>query len=138
MNTMKIGTFPGKLNEFVLEDGTTVREALQLAGLELGAEQDIKLDGNVASIDDVIDGSSMLLLTKRIKGASTMKVGTFPGRLEEYMFEEGTTVREALEIAGLTLGAEQDIKIDGNVASLDDTVDGASMLLLTKRIKGAR
>jgi len=69
MTTIKIGTFPGELKEYVVENGTTVAEALALAGLTVGAEQEVKLDGEVVSTSDVVDGGSLLLVTKRLKGA---------------------------------------------------------------------
>ena len=39
MLKIKVGVFPGKVEEFVVENGTTVREALELAGISVGAEQ---------------------------------------------------------------------------------------------------
>lgn len=68
MNTMKIGTFPGRLEEYAVEDGTTVRQALELAGIEVTEEQEVKMDGTPVSMDDVASGN-MLLVTKRLKGA---------------------------------------------------------------------
>ena len=70
MMTLKIGVFPGRVDEFAVEDGTTVNEALSMADIEVGAEQEIKADGKVVGFDDVIpSGTKMLLVTKRIKGA---------------------------------------------------------------------
>jgi putative ubiquitin-RnfH superfamily antitoxin RatB of RatAB toxin-antitoxin module len=67
--TIKVGTFPGRLNEYAVAEGTTVKEALALAGIEVGEEQEIKLDGSVVGADDVItNNNAILLVTKRIKG----------------------------------------------------------------------
>lgn len=68
MNTMKIGTFPGRLEEYAVEDGTTVRQALELAGIEVTEEQEVKMDGTPVTMDDTASGN-MLLVTKRLKGA---------------------------------------------------------------------
>lgn len=68
MNTIKIGTFPGRLNDYALENGTTVKDALDMANIEVSEEQEIKLDGRTVNTNDVIDGGSTLLVTKRIKG----------------------------------------------------------------------
>ena len=62
-----------------------------------------------------------------------MKIGTFPGRLENYAVEDNTTVRQALEMAGITVG-----ELDGEAVSLDAVVNGGRMLLVTKRLKGAK
>lgn len=68
-----------------------------------------------------------------------VKVGMFPGRLEDYALEEGTTVREALEMAGITVGEEQEIKLDGEVVSGDTKLTvGSGVLIVAKRIKGAK
>lgn len=67
-----------------------------------------------------------------------MKIGTFPGRLENYAVEDNTTVRQALEMVGITVGEEQEVKLDGEAVSLDAVVNGGRMLLVTKRLKGAK
>lgn len=70
MTTIKIGKFPGEIKEYVLEDNTTVKEAFAVAGIkEIGAETEVKMDGNVVGMDETIGGAGMLLLTKRLKGA---------------------------------------------------------------------
>lgn len=67
-----------------------------------------------------------------------LQVGVFPGRVETFVVENGSTVEEVLAIAGLTPEAEQDIKVDGVIMGLDDTIgDNARLVLLSKRIKGA-
>lgn len=67
-----------------------------------------------------------------------IKVGVFPGRVEEFVVENGTTVAEALSMANIALGSEQEVKVDGTATSLDATIpETASMVLVTKRIKGA-
>ena len=41
-----------------------------MAEIEVGAEQEVKADGNVVGVDEEIpSGTKMLLVTKRIKGA---------------------------------------------------------------------
>lgn len=70
MLTIKIGVFPGSINEFVMEEGTTVADALKMANITVGAEQEVKADGEVISTDEKVPvGTKMLLVTKRIKGA---------------------------------------------------------------------
>lgn len=70
MLKIKVGVFPGKVDEFVVEDGTTVREALELAGISVGAEQEVKIDGVPVDYNTEIPSeASMVLVTKRIKGA---------------------------------------------------------------------
>ena len=70
MLKIKIGVLKGREEEFVVEDGTTVREALNLAGISVSAEQEVKVDGVPADYNSEIPSeASMVLVTKRIKGA---------------------------------------------------------------------
>ena len=70
MTTLKIGMFPGELKEFAIEESTTVADALKMANITIGAEQEIKLDGEVViGSDFVTEDSRLLLVTKRLKGA---------------------------------------------------------------------
>ena len=67
-----------------------------------------------------------------------IKVGVFPGKVDEFVVENGTTVREALELAGITVSDEQEVKVDGVVTDYNSEIPStASMVLVTKRIKGA-
>lgn len=70
MLQIKIGNFPGELKEFAIEKGTTVQEALAMANISVGAEQEIKLDGEVVEASDMIESGNLLLVTKRLKGAT--------------------------------------------------------------------
>lgn len=135
MNTVKVGQLPGKIEEYTFEEGTTVAQALEIAGLSAEGFE-VKVDGNTAGTSDIVDGANMILLTKKVKGnAGSVKVGQLPGKIEEYVFEDGTTVAQALELAGLSADGFE-IKVDGNVAGMSDVVDGANMILLTKKVKG--
>lgn len=70
MLTLKIGNFPGELKEFAVEKGTTVADALAMASISVGAEQEIKLDGEVVGASDPLESGNLLLVTKRLKGAT--------------------------------------------------------------------
>lgn len=70
MLKIKVGVFPGKVDEFVVENGTTVREALELAGITVSDEQEVKVDGVATDYNaEIPSTASMVLVTKRIKGA---------------------------------------------------------------------
>jgi hypothetical protein len=69
MTTLKIGKLMGMISEYAIETGTTVGTALGLAGLTDTDGYQIKLDGEVVAIDDVIgEDSKILILSKLIKG----------------------------------------------------------------------
>lgn len=66
----------------------------------------------------------------------TIKVGMMPGTINEYAVEAGTTVREVLELAGLSASG-YDVKIDGTkITDFEQTVDNANLVLLVKQVKG--
>jgi len=66
----------------------------------------------------------------------TIKIGKIMGSITEYVFEAGTTVSQALEIAGLTDVNGYAIKLDGEDVQLDTVIDGGEYLLLSRLIKG--
>jgi hypothetical protein len=68
MKTIKAGKFPGEIKEYVVENGTTVAELLNIAGITYGAESQIKADGNSVNVDAVVDDMNFVVVTKRIKG----------------------------------------------------------------------
>lgn len=71
MVVVQIGIFPGRLDPYALAVGTTVSAALAQAGLIQGAEQDIKMDGEVVTGSSKIDeDTKVIILSKRIKGAN--------------------------------------------------------------------
>ena len=68
MKMLKIGSFPGRLNDYAIEAGTTVKQALEMAGISVTDEQEIKLDDRTVTPSDAVDNGNMLIVTKRIKG----------------------------------------------------------------------
>ena len=137
MNTTKIGTVPGAVNEFLLEDGTTVKQALELANLSTTGF-DIRMDGAVATLDTVVpNGTQLIILAKQIKGNSpVVKIGTVPGAINEYALESGCTVAQALELANVT-PTGYDFRLDGVVVTMTTVIgDGAQLLVGAKQIKG--
>ena len=68
--TVQVGVFPGKVGNVTVEVGTTVADVLATAGLAQGAEQDIKVDGEVVTPDTPIEeDNESVVLAKRIKAA---------------------------------------------------------------------
>lgn len=66
----------------------------------------------------------------------TIRVGMMPGRINEFAVEVGTPLSDVLQMAGLD-ATGYDIKVDGEKASIESTVqDGTSLVLLVKQVKG--
>jgi sulfur carrier protein ThiS len=142
MNTtvlVKVGQIPGAVNEYALEVGSTVAQALELATLtEAGFE--IRMDGVVVTPATVIPTEAkMILLVKQIKGnceTVLVKIGQIPGAVNEFAVEEGTSISEALVLAGLNPSGFE-VRMDGTVVQGDDLIEeDTKMILLVKQIKG--
>jgi putative ubiquitin-RnfH superfamily antitoxin RatB of RatAB toxin-antitoxin module len=136
---VKVGQIPGAINEYALEVGTTVAQALELAGLS-ATGYDVRLDGTSVSVDTVIPvDAKIIVLAKMIKGnadAIMVKVGQIPGAINEYALEVGTTVAKALELAGLS-ATGYDVRLDGTSVSVDAVIPvDAKIIVLAKMIKG--
>lgn len=137
MKTLKVGTMPGLLSEVVVEVGMTVGSVLELANLNPSGYE-IKLDGSTVNESATIsESSNLLVLVKRIKGnTQTIKIGQMPGLLKEMVIEPGTTVSQAISLAGLTTEGYE-IKLDGETVSSNTVISSdANLLVLVRQIKG--
>ena len=67
----------------------------------------------------------------------TVKVAQYPGEIKEFALEEGSTVGDALRIAGITVSAEQSITLNDESVSTNARITNGSIILVTKRLKGA-
>ena len=136
MLNVRIGTMPGRINEFALENGATVKEALEIADLTTEGYQ-IKVNGEQVDEGKILSDGDLVLLVKQIKGNSEplVRVGTMPGKINEYAVLADATVKDVLEIADLTAEGYQ-IKINGEIATLDTPVGDGDLVLLVKQIKG--
>ena len=134
-STVKIGVMPGRIEEYALDANTTVAQALEQAGLNAEGYE-VKADGmTVTDLNQTISGANVILLTKKVKGNASIKIGVMPGRIEEYVLEDGTTVAQALEIAGLSADGYE-VKQDGNTVEDLNSLANGNVILLTKRVKG--
>ena len=135
MLTLKVGVMPGRLQEVVVENKTSARRIFEIAGVEI-SNHEVRLDGEKIDLDMAVENGKLLVAMKMIKGnASTIKVGVMPGRLQEVVYEEGTTARELLDMAGVEV-SNHEIRLDGNKIGLDEEINGGNLLVAMKMIKG--
>jgi sulfur carrier protein ThiS len=135
-NTVKIGVMPGRIEEFALETSTTVAGALAQANLSADGYE-VKADGStVTDLNQPIGSANVILLTKKVKGNHSVKIGVMPGRIEEYALETSTTVADALAFANLSSDGYE-VKADGStVTDLNQPIGTVNVILLTKKVKG--
>ena len=135
--TIRVGVMPGRINEFVVEEGTTLAKLLEGAGLDPSG-YDVKLDGEKAENFDAPVTANLVLLAKQVKGNANglVRIGVMPGRINEFVVEEGSTVGDALSLAGLDASGYE-VKVDGERKDLDFVIDeDTNLILLAKLVKG--
>lgn len=136
-NTLRIGQLPGRINEFAVEAGTTLEQALTIAEINPDGFE-VKVDGvKVTDFNTDVSGAGLVLLSKMVKGNSGMvRIGQLPGRIQEFAVEAGTTLEQALTIAELNADGFE-VKVDGvKVTDFNTSIDGAGLILLSKMVKG--
>lgn len=70
MVQVKVGVMPGQINEFAVEEGTSIANVLEIAGLN-STGYEVKVDGRKVSdleTEFVNSDTRLVLLTKMIKG----------------------------------------------------------------------
>jgi galactitol-specific phosphotransferase system IIB component len=137
--TVRVGQMPGRINEYVVEVGTTLSALIELAELNASG-YDVKVDGvAVTNLDQVVTASTnLVVLAKQVKGniQRSIRVGQMPGRINEYLVDDLASVASVLELAGLSASG-YDVKIDGAaVTNLNQVVGGANLIVLAKQVKG--
>jgi putative ubiquitin-RnfH superfamily antitoxin RatB of RatAB toxin-antitoxin module len=136
--TVRIGVMPGRVNEFAMPVGTTIKEALRIAGLSADGYE-IKVNDVTITLNDtavVNADTTLILLVKAVKGNGLVRIGVMPGRVSEFAIEPGTKVKDALVIAGVSADGYE-IKVNDVTATLDTVVTAeSSLILLVKQVKG--
>lgn len=137
---LRVGKMPGRITEVVVEVGTSIKEVLELAELDATGFE-IKVDGNPATLDTkVTENTNLVILAQQVKGnyEKIVRVGKMPGRIQEILVQPGMKVREVLAMAELDPSGFE-IKVDGQVSSLDATVtENTNLIILAQKVKGNR
>jgi sulfur carrier protein ThiS len=142
--TVRVGQMPGRIEEYAVEDSATYAEVITLAGLS-ATGYDVKADGNlITNLDAPIGSATLIILAKQVKGnaygdvTKSVRVGQMPGRIEEYVVSEGTSIADVLNLAGLSASGF-DVKVDGAlVTDLSGTkvTQSTNLIILAKQVKG--
>lgn len=135
MLNVKVGVMPGKLEEVVVELGTKVKEIFALANIDI-AGYETRLDGVAVDADKPVFNGALLVAMKKIKGnVDTIKVGVMPGKLTEIVVNDGTTAKEAFQLADLDVSGYE-MRLDGAVIDEDVVINNGNLLVAMKKIKG--
>lgn len=138
--TVKVGTMPGRINEFSVQEGASIASVLELAELSATGFE-VKVDSiSVTDLNGtfVTSSTNLVLLAKQVKGnaGGVVKIGVMPGRINEYALDGSTTIAQALEQAGLDPKGFE-VKVDSVTATnFDAQIGDANLILLAKQVKG--
>lgn len=66
----------------------------------------------------------------------TVDVTKVPGAMRTVTLEVGSTVEDALRVADIELGSGYEVRVDGDNATVTDTLEDGSTVVVTKMIKG--
>jgi hypothetical protein len=68
----------------------------------------------------------------------TVRVGRIPGKIQEIGLHNGfNNVKGALDAAGITIGGADEVKVNGNPATLEDDLRNSDNVYVVERIRGA-
>lgn len=68
--TIRVGMMPGRINEFAVEEGTSIAKVLEMAELN-STGYDVKVDGEkISDLSNtfVDEDTNLVLLVKQVKG----------------------------------------------------------------------
>lgn len=68
MLTVKVIRVPGTVKEVVLEDGSTVAQALEIAGISPAEHEAVTVGGETAGLSDPLANEARIILAKGAKG----------------------------------------------------------------------
>lgn len=65
---VQVAKMPGAMKTLVLEQGSTVADALRVAEIEVTAGYEVRVDNDKAEMDTVLNNNAVVIVTKMIKG----------------------------------------------------------------------
>lgn len=68
MITVRVVEVGGAFNEVEIEDGSTVRDALEAAGVNTNVAKQLRVDMQEATLDTVVRNNQMVYVVPNIKG----------------------------------------------------------------------
>lgn len=132
-----VGRVPGAISDVSLVSNSPISEVLRVAGITLAAGEEVRVDGNPATLTTVVGDGARVFIVKQIKGNQiVVTVGRVPGAIANVSLLEEGTVQEVLRVANITLAAGEEVRVDGEAATLDTEVEDGARVFIVKQIKG--
>jgi sulfur carrier protein ThiS len=126
----------GQVIDLELEDATTVEEALTMAGITDSTVQ-VTVDGEAVSRDYELTDLDRLAVSQAETAQIKVGVARFPGMVRAATLTSGATVADALQALGLTLDAQEEVRVGGAVADTSTVLKNSDRVSILKKVKGA-
>ena len=66
-----------------------------------------------------------------------VSVGTYPGgEIKDYALGAHETVRDALAKAGINVGNDAEVRVDGELVSMNSPLSEGDLVIVSKKVKG--
>ena len=66
--TVQVGRVGTSLKEVKVEDGTTIEEAIQEAGLKVKDTEQVRVNAEVVDLEDEVSDNDVILLVRNVEG----------------------------------------------------------------------
>jgi sulfur carrier protein ThiS len=132
---VKVAKLGSKVNEVALQEGQTIQDAINASGVP-ATGLDMRLNGEAVDPNTKAEDGDVITLIPKIKGGQELvKIAQVGKKVEEVCIEEGTTIAEALKIAGVKADG-LDMRLNGDECDENDEVEDGDIITLIPKIKG--
>jgi len=134
---VKVARLGTAVQEIALTEGQNVKEALLAADLEVENEE-VRVNNSAASESTVLRNGDIVTLVPKVKGGQKIvKVARLGTAVQEVAVADDATVQQALDAAGIEIENE-DVRIDGQSASLDSRLGTNALVTIVPKVKGGK
>jgi len=135
----KLGT---AVKEVCLDESATVEDALEAADVRVGSSETMKVDGEPAENDTVLEDGDVITIVPAIKGGSgvrkMVKVAKLGSAVREFFIENGHTVSDVLDMASISPGSGEKVRVNGADVPTSTVVQDGDVVTVVPAIKGGR
>lgn len=134
---VKVARLGTAVQELALVEGAKVSDALLAADLSVESE-DIRINNTSSSESTVLHDGDIVTLVPKVKGGQRIvKVARLGTAVQEVAVAEDATIEDALEAADVMIENE-DVRVDGRSAEIDDQIGSGSLITIVPKVKGGK
>ncbi|MDD4409366.1 MAG: MoaD/ThiS family protein [Candidatus Pacebacteria bacterium] len=118
------------LRDVCIEEGSTVADVFDVAGIDHGCG--FMLNGSIVKIEDLVKSGDVVKIIPDVM----VKIACLGDRVRSIFLKEGSTIGDALDIAGIDDVDEYDITCNGIECTLEDKAVNGTVITLIPNIEG--